>query len=487
VCLTYLSFDEFEKGQCKEKADLDARLKVYQAAEFVSRYWGHYLRAADESIDLQNRAIKIFASQNRWDSMIQIMGYTIQREDPDFDWGSFHADPYNPSILHILALEGLKSMCERLIDGTLVIQSGYVLLHLSSDCARESTTTSPLNFHKDVNLKDNAGWTPLHMAARRGRKEVITLLLEKKADVNIADIGGRTPIQVAITYGQKELVMPLLDFGADPHVRMNNGTCLLHDAAMDSDVETLRLLLDKGVKVNTTANNGQTAVHCAALRTNLDIVTELLNRGADVEIKERNGETALHYAATAFPLEKAMVLTLFKAVCLKQSQGRRPTSPIVSQTAKLDLTPKEVKTAEALDKCENSIDCLSLLNDHYPNDLRFARALTMEYYRGNKYMACDGMARHFTRSAMLDPVNAEITEQEQLRFPGSMCDDCKSTLVGTSYLCTECVDFSLCKVCYMKADQFQHKDVSHKMLVVPGENWNPRTVCEVKDDSSDQI
>jgi hypothetical protein len=101
-------------------------------------------------------------------------------------------------------------------------------------------------------------------------------------------------------------------------------------------------------------------------------------------------------------------------------------------------------------------------------------------------MGYDGTVRHLIRWAMLDLVNAEITEREQLQFPGIACDDCKSRLVGTFYLCTECVELALCKVCYMKANQFQHKDISHKMLGVPSEDWSPRTACESKDDS-DQI
>jgi hypothetical protein len=117
--------------------------------------------------------------------------------------------------------------------------------------------------------------------------------------------------------------MSLLDYGADPHVLMNDGTSLLHDAAIYSDLETLRLLLDRGVKVNTTTNYGQIALHYAALRTNLDI-------GTDVEIKESGGETALHYTVVNSPLDKAMVLMLFKAIYLKQSQSKQPTSIIVS-------------------------------------------------------------------------------------------------------------------------------------------------------------
>ena len=138
--------------------------------------------------------------------------------------------------------------------------------------------------------------------------------------------------------------MPLLDCGANPDVLMNDGAGLLHDATINSDLETLRLLLDRGVKVNTATNDGQMALHYVALRKNQDVVTELLNRGANVEVKESRGETASHYAAGSSPLDKAMVLTLFKAVCLKQGQSKQPTSVIVSgmsQIAQLDLTPGE--------------------------------------------------------------------------------------------------------------------------------------------------
>ena len=110
--------------------------------------------------------------------------------------------PQGESPLMLAALQGLTTVCEKLI-------------------ARDADVNKP-------------GWAPLHYAATGGHVDTMRLLLDQHAYIDAESPNKSTPLMMAAMYGSSAAVQLLLDAGADATVKNDLGMTAM-DFAIKAD------------------------------------------------------------------------------------------------------------------------------------------------------------------------------------------------------------------------------------------------------------
>jgi len=125
VCMTYLSFEEFET-ECNDWEELKSRVTKYKAAELLAKYWGYYTRDAQCDQVVQDRIFAWLGSEKKCRSMIQ-MPY-FRRAILDLSWDWFNSNMIShETILNLLVQNGLALLCELFLDGKSPnLNDGYV-------------------------------------------------------------------------------------------------------------------------------------------------------------------------------------------------------------------------------------------------------------------------------------------------------------------------------------------------------------------------
>ena len=274
LCLTYLTFDEFELGPCHDTYTLLRQMGNHRLWRYCVENWGGHTRGeAEEDPEVVRGVCNLLASTAGRSSMHQLIlsqhGFTktvFVSSDP----------------VRVLAEEGLATIYKYLLqmDPKTLSHIDQLSIHTPLLSAKDADTdplliavgnghchmaTALLDCGSDVNVRSTKGETPLHIAARRGYPEAISLLLARGAIVEAHDKRLRTALHVACKYGHREIVLRLSDAGAD---------------------------------LNAQDQEGWTPLHYAAAHGCLD-VSILLERGSDLSVRDRRGFTALETAARA--------------------------------------------------------------------------------------------------------------------------------------------------------------------------------------------
>lgn len=109
VCIDYLASDAFEDGPCQNVAALRGRLEKHKASLYVAQFWAlHTDGEAEKCPDVQQAIRRLFGSENKKNSMLQIEKYANSYSDV-----SVIADQ---TLVHILADKGLATLCRLVLD-----------------------------------------------------------------------------------------------------------------------------------------------------------------------------------------------------------------------------------------------------------------------------------------------------------------------------------------------------------------------------------
>ena len=193
ACLTYLGFKEFD-NPCLDHTSVKYRAHQYKFALYAGQFWGIHTRELAEDSCESQRVLLLLASQNKRNSIWQLNQYSESSE-----W-YFLEIIINPTVLHLLAQEGLSKICRILLNRTLNGNDLFTqLCHLSLIDRIESERF-------DVNAEDTRGETALHTAARFGQIEMVKLLLDAQVHVNAQNKRGWTALHMAARFGQIEVV-----------------------------------------------------------------------------------------------------------------------------------------------------------------------------------------------------------------------------------------------------------------------------------------
>ena len=261
ICITYLSFSEFETGACDTDDKFEQRQQNNPLYDYAARNWGHHARQAaistTKTIGFLESPTLIEASSQALLVAKQWSGYS------NYSQGF----PKQITGVHVAAYFGIEKSLAKLIV-----------------------------MDYDANVKDSIGSTPLHRASENGHDTVVKQLLEAGADANVKDSNSRTPLYKASENGHDTVVQQLLEAGADANVKDSNGWTPLYKASENGHDMVVKQLLEAGADANVKDSNGSTPLHLAS-ENGHDTVKQLLEAGADANVKDSNGSTPLHMAS----------------------------------------------------------------------------------------------------------------------------------------------------------------------------------------------
>ncbi|KAB5560309.1 ankyrin repeat-containing domain protein [Coniochaeta sp. 2T2.1] len=269
VCLTYLTFDEFNSGPCDVEEGLDRRLHNYRFFDYASHHWGshfhHNQTDTSEDMDLLQGFL---LDSGKLSSSIQVLYMSRHRAK-----GWYDRFPKQVSPLHAAAYWDLDKAVAKLLEEK-----------------------------ADINHQDSYGATALHLAAQKGHVLVACLLLDHAANINMVDNRGRTPVAWAGRNGHQGMVELLVARGADTLGQDDSGWTVLHWATMGGYAELAKFLLSHTTGLERTHRNRALAL--AAEAGSVDIIRMLLDGDdngtgddrAEVDWRDQEGSTPMTFS-----------------------------------------------------------------------------------------------------------------------------------------------------------------------------------------------
>jgi ankyrin repeat protein len=264
ACLTYLEFDDFEEGPCRNEKELSQRLQKYQFLDYASRNWGFHIMGGQLHERVMDLVLRFLNDEPKLSSSVQIL-YLVGHQTKD--WHGRFPEQFKP--LHVVAYWGL--------DKILTILS-------------EPET--------DVDIRDSDGATALQLAARNGHTSVIQLLLAKGADVNTKNDKAETAAYWAARNGHTAVLKLLLLEKAHVLTKDYEGWTALDWGVLGGNSEVLRLLLEHGTDISANDDDGRNKALCLAAEEGHELTVQMLiDNGAKVNAQDALGSTALDFAA----------------------------------------------------------------------------------------------------------------------------------------------------------------------------------------------
>jgi ankyrin repeat protein len=260
VCLTYLSFEEFESGPCNSDEAVEARLRHRPLLQYAARRWGFHAMGALE----QSEETPILEFLNQRSKMTTSLQISHIRANKVKRYTQFY--PKNASALWVAAYFGLSRIAKLLLDR---------------------------GDEHDEN--DEFGVRPLDLAASRGHENVVRLLLQYKSNRDI-----NTAFHHAAWSGHQAVMRILLDNGADIDAPNKIGMTALHLASQMGHEQLTRFLLEKGANIALKTDHNNDALYLAARSGNTAVTQVLLEHGKDFLYETGVYVKALHIASKKF-------------------------------------------------------------------------------------------------------------------------------------------------------------------------------------------
>lgn len=260
------------------------------------------------------------------------------------------------SLIHFLALSGLKAPFQRMIDSpraSLEVwdREGrtplmYAILGFAVEIAMDLILAMV-----DVNAQDIYGNTALHFASFGGEEHVVEALLQAGASVNLQRIGGATPLHLAIIAQHPLIIAKLLHANADPekillvkrsesdedgwalnaleyaslkglHMIVEHllshgvhpsiiddfGASVLYDCGSLGFFEVIRTLIEAGVSVDAQDASGQIPLSMAIQYNHRGAAEILMRLGANATLPSHDGWTPLDIAVSNGNIDLAQLL-----------------------------------------------------------------------------------------------------------------------------------------------------------------------------------
>ena len=330
ICLTYLSFETFGKGLCRNSKESESRLHKYPFLRYAAQFWGDHARDGMEAT-VKELALEFLRRSMNFLCSIQVTPYLR------LGYRSDDSHVPNMTRLHVIASFGLIDIARMLIEEgvDLNVQGDdrWTALHWAVQNEHEAAIKLLLDSGANIDPKNWEGNTALrlavmkghealvrlfldrgpnlevlqialHKAAESGHEAIVLLLLEKGSEIDSKDgvarllqDWGETALHRAASRGCTAVVQLLLKAGASVNAKDRWGGTALHQAAQRGHKLVVRLLLEYGIDISTTDKSGKTALHRATKEGHETIVRVLLEQKADVHEKDGDGQTALHRAA----------------------------------------------------------------------------------------------------------------------------------------------------------------------------------------------
>lgn len=271
ICITYLSFGDFEGGFCATDADLEARLSKHPFYRYAARNWGYHASKISLSPS-SNSGLRIFlGSASKTESAGQAM-MAIKERSP---WAGYSQEvPRGVTGLHLAARFGATAIV--------------------SDLLAQCETGG-------CDVRESHQRTPLMWAVAVGNLEMVRMLLGSGADPNLKDKDGRTPLSLAAENGSTGIVEALLGeerlaMGGD--AQKDEVGCLpLSWAARNGHADVVRVLLARSNLEGGEADNALSWAILQDSETVVRLILEAALEKAGPEWGKRMAPKALCWAA----------------------------------------------------------------------------------------------------------------------------------------------------------------------------------------------
>jgi ankyrin repeat protein len=322
VCVSYLSFEAFAGGPCKDVDSLSCRRSEYPFFDYCCRFWGYHIgQLFDVTIAHEEVSSKIldFYKLNdgrNFAAACQVLHLQdVPRDLQNKEWERIYQKSLTTSLLHFAARYGLQALVES---------------------------------WEDWDVCDSDSSTALHEAAAQGQQPFTELLIRHISDTEHLDTFGRSPLDLAIQNGHHNLTMRLLKLPNQDGI--NRSFC---EAVKSGDLRALKELLNRGANVNCTQDN-QPALHIAISARQLGALRYLLARGAGADtIEPVHSRSALHCAATVGIPEAVETLLLAGANITQCDDTKRTPLFSAVDSGSLDVVKVLLSYGSEVNKCDD--------------------------------------------------------------------------------------------------------------------------------------
>ena len=466
TCLTYLSFDEFAQGPCRDDKDFTVRLKRRPLLNYAVPEWGRHACQGAE-LACRELILSFFSQSTKMSASVQLlwvresMGVKYTRRFPSRVsalWLASHyglqytmshllASPrrnvnqktsWGDTALHRAAGTGNVEILELLLrNGASVAAKdchGNTPLHLATffwfkydrltskgpktlswkeQKARRSeisqkVTQSLLNHGADVNAISLRGETALHVSVMQGQKPLTELLLARGADVTLKNEYGNAPLTLASASGDGDIVPLLLEHDLQRQIECGILKDAIRKAVSKNHVSVLEKLLPKSSEQSPTDPEGRNLLHISATCGGLKCFQYLESRGFDLEALDKQKRTCLHSAAA-----NRRIVGSHEVLEYLLEQGLDPSQSDVDGWTPLLWAAKAGHTTEIQILLDASTDSI------YQGDREWVPFAVATFHENTR------------AAAMLRPSNRPLpvmfqTHQSSisLRHPGVICDGC---------------------------------------------------------------
>ena len=144
-----------------------------------------------------------------------------------------------------------------------------------------------------LDAQSASGYTALHLAAEEGDAQIVEALLARDASVALVDADGWTALMRACYMDHAPCAKLLLEASADAKTARPDGSTALKVACMLGHVDCAKLLLEKGADVAHVDCSGATPLEWACQTGHADCARLLLDKGANLAHVDSRGDTAL--------------------------------------------------------------------------------------------------------------------------------------------------------------------------------------------------
>jgi ankyrin repeat protein len=287
-CLTYLSFDEFDRGpvvhdNCLTENDTTEIIRHYENVPFLqycAQQCHRHVRQLDDELQatpgLQNAFLRLATSKHKMN-----LWSAIHPEFFELPSGSFWISSVGSFSLPLIF--GFNSFSQALIDhglsGNGRVNRDNSALLTAIEFQKETLVRFLVENGADVNARGGYYRNPLQAAATKN-VEIVRYLVENGADVNAQGGYYGNPLQAAATTNVK-IVRYLVENGADVNAQGGKyGNPL--QATATTNVKIVRHLAENGADVNAQAGFFGNPLQAASCWGHDIIVRFLVENGADL-------------------------------------------------------------------------------------------------------------------------------------------------------------------------------------------------------------